>query len=300
MGAVVLIGAAVLVVAGIGLETIGRGGLRVGGLLENPNIAAALLVATLPLVGVFWRDSNQRLWILVAIVLLGGVGLTGSRAGLLAILASSAALLPRGRVRMVGLATGAVSVAAVLLWRFASQPDILAWFRPAIWRAIVRLWSTHPLFGVGPGGLVDAAGPIRLLHEDHVGQHQFLVTYAESTPLGLLVQTGAIGLALAVVAAGLWLRRARHDGALAVCAFAVRRPGHGRHGAFSRLRDHRGRCVVVGVDTRFDRGPSAPGGGERTRGTGPRFREICARVRSCRHCSVGMCSTGVGALAVVA
>ncbi len=68
---------------------------------------------------------------------------------------------------------------------------------------------THPLFGVGPGGLVDAAGPTRLLHEDHVGQHQFLVTYAESTPLGLLVQTGAVGLALAVVAAGLWLRRGR-------------------------------------------------------------------------------------------
>ncbi len=215
MGAMVLMAAAVLVVGGAGLEAIGRGNLRVGGLLENPNIAAALLVAALPLAGVYWSESKRPWMILIAIMLVVGVGLTGSRAGLLAILAAGAALLPRGRARIAGLATGTAAVVTVLVWRFVSQPDILAWFRPAIWRAMLRLWASHPLAGVGPGGLADAAGPIRLLHEDHVGHHQFLATYAESTPLGLLVQTGAIGLVIVLLAAGLWLRQARHDGALA-------------------------------------------------------------------------------------
>ncbi len=84
---------------------------------------------------------------------------------------------------------------------------------------MLRLWAAHPLLGVGPGGLVDAAGPVRLLHADHVGQHQFLISYAESSPLGLLVQTGVVGLVLAVTAAFLWLRRERGDGALSFRPF---------------------------------------------------------------------------------
>jgi len=215
MGAVVLIATALLVVGGIALEAIGLGDLRVGGLLENPNIAAALLVVTLPLVGVFSGSLNRRWLMLIAIVLGVGLVLTGSRAGLLALIAAVAPLFPRGRARIAALVTGAGAVTAVLFWRFASQPDILAWFRPAIWQAMLRLWVAHPVVGVGPGGLADAAGPVRLLHTDHVGQHQFLATYAESSPLGLLVQTGAVGLLIAVVFVGLWFREARHTGALA-------------------------------------------------------------------------------------
>jgi len=95
-----------------------------------------------------------------------------------------------------------------------SHPEILAWFRPAIWAAVLRLSASHPLFGVGPGGLVDGAGPVRLLHADHVGQHQFLITYAESSPLGLLVQIGLVGLVIAVAGIGLWLRHLRETGEL--------------------------------------------------------------------------------------
>ena len=107
-------------------------------------------------------------WWRVALVvpLVVGVVLTGSRAGLLALLTAAAATLPRGRVRAAGVAIGAFGAAGVLFWRFVSQPDILAWFRPAIWNAVLRLWAAHPVFGVGPGGLVDAAGPVRLLHAD--------------------------------------------------------------------------------------------------------------------------------------
>jgi hypothetical protein len=103
--------------------------------------------------------------------------------------------------------TGGIGVAAVLAWRFVNQPEILAWFRPAIWSAVLRLWFSHPLCGVGPGGLVDAAGAQRLLHADHVGHRQFLIAYAESTPLAVLVQTGLVGLLIVVAALVIWWRR---------------------------------------------------------------------------------------------
>jgi len=47
---------------------------------------------------------------------------------------------------------------------------------------------------------------------DHVGQHQLLISYAESSPLGLLVQTGAIGFLLGAVAVFLWLRKGKTEG----------------------------------------------------------------------------------------
>jgi cytochrome c-type biogenesis protein CcmH/NrfG len=44
----------------------------------------------------------------------------------------------------------------------------------------------------------------RLLHADHVGQHQFLIAYAESTPLAVLAQTGLVGTLIALAGVVLW------------------------------------------------------------------------------------------------
>jgi len=187
----ILVGVAVILVFGVILEAVGLGRMRVGGLLENPNLTACLLVVSLSLLPLY--GGRRRRWaIVVAAVLVIGVVLTGSRAGLLALLAVVAIILPRGRARSVGLAVSAVIVAAIVAWRFLSQPDILAWFR-----------------GVGPGGLVDAAGAVRLLHADHVGQHQFLIAYAESSPLAVLVQTGVVGFVAALAAVLAWGRAMR-------------------------------------------------------------------------------------------
>jgi len=221
----ILVGTAVILVFGIVLEAVGLGRMRVGGLLENPNLTACLLVVSLCLLPLY--GGQTRRWaIVVAAVLVAGVVLTGSRAGLLALLAVVAVILPRGRTRSVGLAVSAGAVAAVVAWRFLSQPDILAWFRPAIWGAVLRLWfrpaiwgavlrlwAENPVAGVGPGGLVDAAGAVRLLHTDHVGQHQFLIAYAESSPLAVLVQTGIVGFVAALAAVLTWGRAARARGA---------------------------------------------------------------------------------------
>jgi len=204
-GLLILTAAAVILAVGVMLEAVGLGGLRVGGLLENPNVTASLLVVLLP--AVFVIEGRQQWRFAAAAVLTLGIVLTGSRAGLLAMLAVVAVVLPRGRPKVVGLLTGGVGVMAVLVWRFVHQPDILAWFRPAIWSAVLRLWASHPLCGVGPGGLVDAAGPQRLFHADHVGQRQFLIAYAESSPLAVLVQTGLVGVLIAFVVLLIWWRR---------------------------------------------------------------------------------------------
>jgi hypothetical protein len=98
--------------------------------------------------------------------------------------------------------------------RFVSQPDILAWHRVSIWWAVVKIWATRPLTGVGPGSLVEAAGVERILHPNEIGHYQFVVGVAESSPLAVLVQLGLVGLVLAAVAAALWLTAVRRSGVL--------------------------------------------------------------------------------------
>jgi hypothetical protein len=202
LGLVVLASTAVIIALGVIFEAGGAGRIRVGGLLENPNLTASLLVTSIPLVLIL--EVRPR-WTLVAGgFMLFGLVITGSRAGLLAVLVAGAMILRRGWPRIFGLFAGSVGVAGVLAWRFVHQPDILAWFRPAIWGAVIRIWGTRPVGGVGPGGLPDAAGVERLLHADHIGRYQFLIAYAESTPLAVLVQTGLVGVVIVVGAGVLW------------------------------------------------------------------------------------------------
>ncbi len=211
--AIVAAGSAI-VALGVILESVGLGGIRVGGLLENPNIAAALLVVSIPALLIL--DVRKEWRLAAGIVVTVGLVMTGSRAGLLGLLVVGVVTLPRGKIRVFGLVTGGISVAAILIWRFASQPDVFAWFRPSIWSAVLRIWGSRPFAGVGPGGLLDAAGVERLLHVDHVGHRQFSIAYAESTPLAVLVQTGLVGLLIAVIAIVLWWARLRRRGAASV------------------------------------------------------------------------------------
>jgi O-antigen ligase len=213
-----LLGAGAAAVAGaVVVEAIASGSVRVGGLFENPNLAAALIVVALPVGFVVCRGRGGRAgWLgLLGPALL----LTGSRAGLLAALVTAGVLAPRGRARSAAVAGGAALGLAALLWRFASQPDFLAWHRIAIWRAALAIWSHRPWTGVGPGCLVEAAGVERILHPDQVGRYQFVISFAESTPLAVLVQTGVVGLGLAVVAALGWWRRRRESGVAPPTAF---------------------------------------------------------------------------------
>lgn len=214
----ILILGAAAVASGVIVEAVTSGSLRVGGLFENPNLAVALLVPSLPF-GLSDLDQKPRIRFGWIILISTAVVLTGSRAGLLAAVVAAGVLLPRGRVRLAGVSTGVAVALAVLAWRFISQPDLLAWHRVSIWWTVVKIWATRPFTGVGPGCLVEAAGAERILHPEQVGRYQFVVSLAESTPLAVLVQLGIIGVLLAGLAAGaLWVR-AKRAGVLDSTAF---------------------------------------------------------------------------------
>lgn len=206
--AILVVGAVAVAVSVLG-SAVFELRLRTGGAFENPNLAAAVMLAGLPL-ALRWR---HRPWSTVAVAT-ASVALvaTGSRAGLIGVVGMACGLAAGRRQRWVVGAVGAAIGAIVLALRFTLEPDILAWHRVAIWGAVLRVWWTRPLLGVGPGGLPDAATAFRLLHADHVGQRQFVATFAESTPLAVAVQVGAIGLVLAIFVAVLWRRRGHREG----------------------------------------------------------------------------------------
>lgn len=207
----ILVMGAAAIAAAVVVQAVFERSFRVGGFLENPNLAAALLVPTAALGWqVLESDPNWRRWTWLGLMGIGIV-LTGSRAGMMAGIVVIAILMPRGPVRIAGTVAGCVVAFGALSWRFVSQPDILAWHRVSIWKAVLKIWATRPVTGIGPGSLVEAAGPERILHSDHVGRYQFIVGYAESTPLAMLVQVGLVGVVLFGLAAGSWWVIARRS-----------------------------------------------------------------------------------------
>jgi len=206
--------AAVVVVAlAILLECLGAGRLRFGGLFVNPNVAAALLVPAVPGLWVLLRRSGRKAaaWAVVVPVILGVI-LTGSRAGLLALVVVIGIMLPRGKARLIGVTAVAAGAVAFLVWRFTTSPDSLAWHRLEIWRALWPLVVEHPLVGVGPGWLEEATGVVRIAHEGEIARFGHIIGSAESTPYGLLVRTGFVGFGLAGLGCWLWWRRASAAG----------------------------------------------------------------------------------------
>ncbi len=200
--------AAVAVALAILLELVAGGPLRTGGLFVNPNVAAAILVPAVPGLLLLLGPSKMRpvVWVALPIVAAGIVA-TGSRAGLLASVVIVGVLLPRGRVRRIGVTGAVLAASALLIWRFASSPDSLAWHRLEIWRALAGLVADHPLAGVGPGWLEESTGAVRIAHEGGIARYGHIIGSAESTYFGLLVRTGIIGFGLAAAAALVWLRR---------------------------------------------------------------------------------------------
>lgn len=204
--ATVAVGAAVIA------ECIAAGRIRTGGVFANPNVTAALLAPAVPVV---WHLLSGRWWrgaaaVTVALAALA-TALTGSRAGLLGLVLVAGLMLPRGRARAMGLGLLMVLAGTLILWRFASSPDSLAWHRVQIWRALAPLVADHWLTGVGPGWLEEATGPLRIAHDEAVGRWGRVIGGAESTPFGLVIRTGLPGLALALAAAIVWWRRVRRQ-----------------------------------------------------------------------------------------
>jgi O-antigen ligase len=188
-------------VAAIAAVTVLRKALVMGrlvgavhGIYENSNELALILVLTLPFCIAFllrtpswWR---KVIWATAAMLLVYGTMLSGSRAGLLALLVSGGICLREFgiRGRRIALVLAAGGVAAVLMLvasdtvmdrfhdMFDEKPTTEAG-RAAYGSAVERqemLWKAvavtadHPLFGIGPGNFNSISGHWKDQHNTYM------------------------------------------------------------------------------------------------------------------------------------
>ncbi|HHQ48551.1 MAG TPA: hypothetical protein ENK19_06665 [Acidobacteria bacterium] len=200
----VLGAAAILVGAGIVWVGATQGFPLSGGVFENPNLAAAVLIAILPLLAI----SRSPIIRFGAVPALGiAAAMTGSRAGLMALVVITVLLL-RGRARWLAGGLAALGGTILVWWRFTRHPDALAWLRVQIWGAALRLYAQHPVTGVSPGGISDTSGTVRLTTPIGCSLHARHMAGAESSLLGVLVNTGAVGATLGLLIAVLMVAAA--------------------------------------------------------------------------------------------
>lgn len=176
-------------------------------LITNDNITAALIVSVIPLASGHIR-STWRAGVAVGLMSVP-VLLTGSRAGVLALVMITVLLWPKGRMRLWVFASVGLCGGVAVVWRLVSRPDSLAWHRWRIWGAILESIGDRPWFGIGAGGVAEAMGPYRLEHFTEVGRWGHVIGGAENMPLGLAVRVGVPALLLASVACGLWFIKSR-------------------------------------------------------------------------------------------
>lgn len=176
----------------------------------DPNVQAAGFIASMFLiVGLFslYRSRTAR-WLLAVAFALVSVGFitAQSRGALIALVVATllaVLLAPRLRRRILGLmAIAAVAVGVLLTIR----PDALLRIidvgggtsgRSDVWSVTWRVFTSHPLFGVGLGNL-QTFEPRFVLQPGSINRIQFVADtpyLAHNTYLQLLAETGVVGLA---------------------------------------------------------------------------------------------------------
>ena len=197
---------------------------RLRGTFANPNHVSLLLEIVMAAVAAWgWvemsrlrrRSPTRRARALVPpmvwLVLLGGVVLTGSRAGLVAALAGAAvqllALPLTGRGRKLPLAVGLAAVIGLsALVGLGSSLDIRRYETVSLFESNLRsrllltapaleLWRRFPVTGTGLGTFEDAFPTVATPELEPVWWNR-----AHNDPLELLVTAGGLGLALGLVA----------------------------------------------------------------------------------------------------
>jgi O-antigen ligase len=153
--------------------------------ISDPNDFAQLIVCLIPLVFIFWQRKkmfkNLAFVILPVCVLLYGAFLTHSRGSVLAILAVTVLAGRRriGTVPSLLLAVGLFAGASAL--NFTGGRDISVESgegRFDLWGDGLGLLKSHPLFGVGFGGMGDYTG-------GHTAHNSLVVCAAELGLFGL-------------------------------------------------------------------------------------------------------------------
>lgn len=163
------------------------------------------------------RVMHLTLRIVLWAVVAAAIGLTKSRAGIVVAVVMTIVMLslalshPRARrgnwsLAIAGMATFAAAVGFVFLTvrqqpilRFlGSDPrDPDSDLRPTLWRLSMRAWGNFPLFGSGLGTFREAFRRVQPRDLD------YLVEFAHSDPLQMLVTGGVAGLVLSGLAIGI-------------------------------------------------------------------------------------------------
>lgn len=194
---------AFLLALGILFEFAGLQTPRAAGLISNSNLSAALILPVIPLC----LARRGRVITPALLCPTAGVAviLSGSRAGLLALILLLLTLIPRGRSSRFLFIALFPAAAAGLIWRLSVNPESLAWFRFKIWGAVLRFLVEHPLFGSGAAQLSTVMGPYRLPHPTEPAIWGHIVGSAENSFLGMAAHIGLPGLLLFFCLLGVWL-----------------------------------------------------------------------------------------------
>jgi O-antigen ligase len=132
--------------------------------ISDPNDFAQLIVCLVPLVFIFWQRKktfkNLAFVILPVSVLLFGAFLTHSRGSVLAILAMTVVAGRRriGTVPSLLLAVAFFAGASALNYTGGRDISVESGGRLDLWGDGMELLKSHPLFGVGFGGMADYTG----------------------------------------------------------------------------------------------------------------------------------------------
>jgi hypothetical protein len=176
----------------MGTHSIG-GRVRFRGLLEDPNELCLALCMGAPLaLGLFERRKSRLRRLLVFVtfaVVLPCIVMTRSRSGQLAMLAALGVYFVRRFGRRGLVVAGALAVPLLLLGgRSGAEADSSSEERLECWAEAINMWRENPLIGVGQGQFGE--------HHYLTAHNAYLLALAELGPLGLLLFSGLIYMAL--------------------------------------------------------------------------------------------------------
>jgi O-antigen ligase len=160
--------------------------LRGLGEINDPNDFGQLIVCVIPLVFIFWRPKkalrNFFLVLLPVSVLMFGVFMTHSRGALLALVAVVIVASRRRIGTLPALLIAGAILAAAMALNFTAGRSISAdagQDRTILWGESLQALKSHPLFGVGFGGLSDYTD------SHHTAHNSIAVCAAELGVFGL-------------------------------------------------------------------------------------------------------------------
>lgn len=221
---------------------------RVTGTIGDPNELASVLLPALIFGFVLAATLKQApvargLALFASAIATGGLFLSGSRGGMIALaVALLAAVVLGGRWRPYAAIAGLLVVLGGIGWftlfapesvkKHVTQVDTTGTGRQDIWKVGLRMWEAHPVNGVGVGNF-QTSSVHYLLKPGAIKRGDLIVTQpkvAHNTYLQVLAEMGVVGLVLflTILLFALW------------CAFRAAR-------LFARKRDLRMELLARGV-----------------------------------------------------